>query len=198
MKRLFLTGIAALLLATGAHANPDALYPKPVKTLKFQGIPAKPPVARECITKFSLNGVFENKKEAEACAKKWNGTITDPAKGHWRWMWRPPAEYDIPYTGILMIQRLPIEQVHKVCSPIQLACAMVVSTTPDPNGGPGRWQINLNGNRAACLIIMPSDEYIRQHTSQDPKEALRHETGHCNGWPADHPNSQSKWIWVEK
>src|SRR5262249_10351954 len=38
------------------------------------------------------------------------------------------------YTGVLMVQRLPIEQVHKVCAPTQLACAMVVSTVPDPNG----------------------------------------------------------------
>lgn len=186
--------------ALGAHANPDGLYPKPVKTQKFQGLPAKKPpyVTRECITKFLPDGKFENEREARNCVKNWNATITNPSKGRWQWVFPPPPEYDIPYTGVLMIQRLPIEQVHKVCAPTRLACAMVVSTIPDPNGGPGRWRININGNRAACLIIMPSDDYIRQHTAQDPKETLRHETGHCNGWPADHPRSQSKWKWVEK
>src|SRR5262249_29568337 len=112
--------------------------------------------------------------------------------------YNPPAEYDIPYTGILMIQRLPIDQIHDICSKRSGAgCAMVVSTCPNCNGGKGGWQISQTGNRAACVIIIPTDDYIREH-HQDPKSVIRHETGHCNGWPADHPRGESKWEWVEK
>jgi hypothetical protein len=199
MKKTLLTGIAALSLATGtAHANSDPPYPKPVKTIKFQGLPAKPPhTKRECLTPFDSSGIARNTTETKNCIKNWNATIAYPSKGHWLWKWPPPAEYDIPYTGVLMTQRLPIDQLHKVCAPNQMACTMVVSIYPGPNGAAGSWQISLSGNRAACIIIMPPDDYIWQH-NQDPKEVLRHETGHCNGWTADHPNSQSKWEWVEK
>jgi hypothetical protein len=191
--RVLITGVAALFLATGAaHANPDAPYPKVVKTEKYVKKPAG--IARECVTKFSSDGKFENEKEAKACVRAWNGTIANPTKGHWRWIFPPPAEYNIPYTGVLMIQRLPIEQVHKVCWEVHLACTLPISTDPNGRGA----QININGNRAGCLIVMPTDDYIKQHTAQDPSETLRHELAHCNGWPGDHPNSQSKWEWVEK
>ena len=197
-KVLLLSGVAVLFLATGAaHANPDSPYPKAVKTMNCSGTQCreKPAgIARECVTKFSPDGKFENEREAKTCVKNWNATIANPSKGYWRWIFPPPAEYDIPYTGVLMVQRLPIDQVHKVCAPEHLACAMVVSTGPNGKG----WQININGNRAACFIIMPTDDHIRRHTAQDPHEVLRHETAHCNGWPTDHPRSQSKWEWVEK
>jgi hypothetical protein len=187
MKKLLLTSIAALLLATGtAHANPDSLYPKPVKT-KPAG------VTRECATKLSIDGKLENERELKTCVKNWNATIANPAKGHWKWNWPPPAEYDKPYEGILMFQRLPLEQIQKICVPGQIGCAMPISTF---NGGK-QWQINMNGNRVACVIFLVPDSYLKEH-HQDPKDAIRHETAHCNGWPADHPNSQSKWEWVEK
>ena len=104
-----------------------------------------------------------------------------------------PAEYDKPYEGILMFQRLPLEQIQKICAPGQIGCAMPISTF---NGGK-QWQININGNRVACVIFLVPDSYLKEH-HQDPKDAIRHETAHCNGWPGDHPNSQSKWEWVEK
>ena len=98
-----------------------------------------------------------------------------------------PAEYDKPYEGILMFQRLPLEQIQKICAPGQIGCAMPISTF---NGGK-QWQININGNRVACVIFLVPDSYLKEH-HQDPKDAIRHETAHCNGWPGDHPNSQSK------
>jgi len=165
-------------------AELDAPYPKSVKTEKHK--PAG--IVRECTLKYSADGTFENKREAEACVRNWNATIADPAKGRWTWSWRPPAEYDIPYTGILMIQRLPIDEVHKVCAPNQLACATPFSTRPDGRGT----YISITGDRVACLIIMPTDDYIRKHSPQIAEGTLRHEMGHCNGWPADHPRSQPK------
>jgi len=44
---------------------------------------------------------------------------------------------------------------------------------------------------------LPPDNVIKEH-HQEPKDIIRHETAHCNGWPSDHPGSQSKWEWVEK
>ena len=183
--------LSVLTTAPRAYANTDAPYPKPVKTLP---IPAKPPhTSRECSIKLSPEGKVENEREVKNCLKNWNATIAHPATGKWLWKWFPPAEYDKPYEGVLMTQRLPFDQLRKVCAPGQMACAMPITVGPNGSG----WQISLTGNRAACLIIMPSDSYLWEH-HQDPKDTIRHETGHCNGWPGDHPNSQSKWEWVEK
>ena len=188
MKAAIIAGcvVLSVLGVPGAHTNPDSLYPKPVKT-KPAG------VARECATKLSVDGKLENERELKTCVKTWNATIANSAKGHWKWNWPPPAEYDKPYEGILMFQRLPLEQIQKICVPGQIGCAMPISTF---NGGK-QWQININGNRVACVIFLVPDSYLKEH-HQDPKDAIRHETAHCNGWPGDHPNSQSKWEWVEK
>jgi len=199
MKAAIIAGcvsLSVLSIASTAHANPDAPYPKAVKTLKCTGTQCREKaagIARECPIKISANGKPENEREIKNCVKNWNATIAYPAKGHWIWRWFPPAEYDKPYEGVLMTQRLPIDQLHKVCAPGQMACAMPISIGPNGKG----WQISLTGNRAACLILMPSDSYLWEH-HQDPKDTIRHEIGHCNGWPGDHPNSQSKWEWVEK
>ena len=208
MKKLLLSSIAALFLATSAHAQTDTEREQGYDALKqvlrklgtaharekAKGIPTKPPyVVRECPTKFSPEGKLENEREIKSCFKSWNATIAHPEKGQWVWRWRPPVEYDKPYEGVLITQRLPIDQLHKICAPYQLACTMPISTGPNGIG----WRLGFDGNRVACLMILPPDSYILEH-HQDPKEVLRHELGHCNGWPSDHPNSQSKWEWVEK
>ena len=189
--------VTAWVLSTCvAHANPEAPYPKAVKTLSCSGTQCREKssdIARECETKMSAEGKLENERELKTCVKTWNATIANSTKGHWKWNWPPPAEYDKPYEGILMFQRLPLEQIQKICAPGQIGCAMPISTF---NGGK-QWQININGNRVACVIFLVPDSYLKEH-HQDPKDAIRHETAHCNGWPGDHPNSQSKWEWVEK
>jgi hypothetical protein len=164
--RTIITGIAALFLATGtAHADDS------------KGIPA-----RECPTVLTSDfNKLENQIEVNACIYKWNVYVANhpEEKGVWMWSWPPPAEYDIPYSGVLMLQRMSIDQLHRVCPNRQtLACSF-----------------KKIGN-AGCLIIMPPDEYIEQHSRQDPNKVFRHELGHCNGWPGDHPGSQSKWEWV--
>jgi hypothetical protein len=176
----FIAGIAALLLATGtAHAE----------------IPAGK--ARECPVKYSPENKVINDAELKECTlhfyKKFKIT---PGSGYWTWKFPPPPEYDFPYEGVLMVQQLKIEDVRKVCAEQRAAngCALVLSNLP------GRWwtvDLYQTGNRAACVIVIPTDSFLRE-SHQKREDIIRHETGHCNGWPGDHPNSQSKWEWVEK
>src|SRR5262245_18854017 len=145
-----------------------------LSVLSAPGAHAKPPVGvkHECPTAIDVDGNVLATTETHKCWERVN-RLVNPAKGRWLWTFDPPAEYDIPYTGILMIQRLPIDQIHNICSKRSgTGCAMVVSTCPSCNGGKGGWQISQTGNRAACVIIIPTDDYIREH-HQDPKSVIR-------------------------
>jgi hypothetical protein len=85
----------------------------------------------------------------------------------------PPPEYDKPYEVLLITHRLATqEEVRKVCPSsnfnVFIACT---------------WRIQ-NG----CLVIMVSDEVIQSY-KLTPETVLRHEIGHCHGWPANHPGA---------
>ena len=85
----------------------------------------------------------------------------------------PPPEYDRPYTGKLTIERVDTpEQVQTACNLKKpaLACA-------------------FPGDGTRCRIVMVPDEFIRA-TGYTPEIVLRHERGHCQFWPANHPNQQ--------
>jgi len=188
--------VTAWVLSTCvAHANPEAPYPKAVKTLSCSGTQCREKssdIARECETKMSAEGKLENERELKNCVKNWMPTIANPAKGHWIWNWPPPAEFDKPYEGVLAFHRMPVADIQKICAH-RFACAMVISTYNDGK----LWALSVTGNRVACIILLPPDNVIKEH-HQEPKDIIRHETAHCNGWPSDHPGSQSKWEWVEK
>jgi hypothetical protein len=84
----------------------------------------------------------------------------------------PPAEFDHPYKGPVAIQHARSQdEVRESCRGmkfnlgIALGCSMVVAGT--------------------CLIVKVPDAEIRAH-GHDPEVFMRHETGHCNGWPASH------------
>ena len=42
-----------------------------------------------------------------------------------------------------------------------------------------------------CVIFLADDKIIRA-AGHDPDIVLRHETGHCNGWPANHEGGRSE------
>lgn len=42
----------------------------------------------------------------------------------------------------------------------------------------------------ACAVRLNGTCYIFAIKGALSPELLRHETGHCNGWPADHPESR--------
>lgn len=80
----------------------------------------------------------------------------------------PPAHYDHPHPDMLVIERSPAE-VDRICRAIgahSRSNSRIVACAPI--------------GKARCAIVIP--------VSHPQKAALvRHERGHCNGWPADHP-----------
>lgn len=92
--------------------------------------------------------------------------------------WNPPARFDHPYAGKLTVRYLPQKQVVSACSKlfseykvsataslVQRGCSAITSDT-------------------SCTVIVVDKTYM----GATPKAVLRHESGHCNGWPANHPN----------
>jgi hypothetical protein len=79
----------------------------------------------------------------------------------------PPAEYDVPYQGELTIWQFADGQ--SPCrNPKHFACAMK--------------------NALRCYIYIPREDVFRQWRANFA-QILRHELGHCNNWPGDHPNA---------
>lgn len=77
----------------------------------------------------------------------------------------PPAIYDHPFAGMREIIAVPFDDIYSHCKPYTVyACAPVA-----PKDG-------------VCRIF-----YVAGKMTPD---LLRHETAHCNGWPADHPGAK--------
>lgn len=81
----------------------------------------------------------------------------------------PPAQYDHPYQGQVIEQRLSFLQILQLCHGPATSCAWV--------------------SKGACYLALPQDE----HDSRLIALIRQHEVGHCNGWPAHHPGGH----WVE-
>jgi|SRR6185369_5070413 len=92
--------------------------------------------------------------------------------------WNPPYRFDHAYTGKLTVVYLPQKQVVAACaklfakykvsatsSLVQRGCSAITSDT-------------------SCTVIVVDKTYM--HAT--PKAVLRHERGHCNGWPSSHPD----------
>jgi hypothetical protein len=78
----------------------------------------------------------------------------------------PPAQYDHPYPGQVVEQRLSRLQIIVTCHGPAESCSWL--------------------DKGVCHIVLPQEEtdtrliaYIREH-----------EMGHCNGWPSHHPNAR--------
>lgn len=88
----------------------------------------------------------------------------------------PPPQYAHPFTGDLEVEVIPWEDVARRCGlPGVNACARTfIKFSPD-----GKAEL-------ACHIIYP------RLSDVGPEVFVRlicHETAHCNGWPADHPDA---------
>ena len=91
----------------------------------------------------------------------------------------PPWQYDYPFTGELTVIYLPsIELVDRVC---RMGSRGVKDV---PLGYYTRACALLQNNGLNCEIIMP---HKRLYTEKAWNSIMRHEIGHCNGWPGDHP-----------
>jgi hypothetical protein len=80
----------------------------------------------------------------------------------------PPARYDHPYAGPVVERVVPEVEVHSLC----------MSMGSDAIGTACSWR-----SKGTCYIVLPSDARAPVATFR------RHEIAHCNGWPADHPQS---------
>lgn len=90
----------------------------------------------------------------------------------------PPEQYDHPFDGRLIVETISWWDVADRCRPIRDAWACS-----------WRFQDPQNPGKFACHVIYPKlgtggideDELV---------SLIRHETGHCNSWPADHPGGR--------
>jgi len=78
----------------------------------------------------------------------------------------PPPQYDHPYHGHVIEQRLSPLQMMLTCHGPGESCAWV-------DGG-------------VCHIALPAGEKDRRLLAL----IRQHEIGHCNGWPAHHPGGR--------
>ena len=82
----------------------------------------------------------------------------------------PPEEYDRPFKGWLTVERSNSQ------SAIRSRCQ------------PTTFPYHLGCARSAhdiCHILIADDETIKK-SGWTYEIVLRHEIGHCNGWPGDH------------
>lgn len=87
----------------------------------------------------------------------------------------PPPEYDHHYEGHLILKLVDsYSELLRLCGkerqPATLACARRTN----------------DGER--CFVHILTDDLIRRR-GYTPEILMRHEIGHCNGWPGDHPNA---------
>ena len=97
----------------------------------------------------------------------------------------PPDKYDVPFTGVLKIWITPLPVLEYFCrGASHLSCAfpgekdcriLILQSIAENkrfdtlNEVDGKAAVNVKGNLALTL---------------------RHELGHCNGWPKDHPDGR--------
>ncbi len=82
------------------------------------------------------------------------------------------ARFDHPYSGKLIVHRLPQARIVDVCTKLTGERSLArhgCSTFPKDS---------------RCEIWIIDKAYM----GATPKAVLRHEVGHCNGWPGDHPD----------
>lgn len=90
--------------------------------------------------------------------------------------WNPPARYDHPFTGKVVLRRYAQRYLKSACDDLFARHHIKVETTYGMRGCSA-----AKGNRCEILTV------DRTFEGATPNAVLRHEMGHCNGWPADHP-----------
>jgi hypothetical protein len=94
----------------------------------------------------------------------------------------PPAEFDFPFNGTLLVIELDTEaELRHWCGwglgyreNVRLHACI-------PEG------VNYP---ADCTVLRLSDQAMRRLYNRSSNLTMRHELGHCNGWPADHPGAR--------
>lgn len=91
--------------------------------------------------------------------------------------WNPPAPYDHPYSGRLIERSLPQPLIQKACDRLFARYGVTSKTSFNQHGCSA-----FRGK--VCEVIVPNRTFM----GATPEAVRRHEIGHCNGWPASHPN----------
>lgn len=89
--------------------------------------------------------------------------------------WNPPKRFDHSYGGNLHLHRVPVEDVRKTC---QAMADFYGYKSDNPNHGCAHM------DKTFCEVVIPLGN-VQKAT---PAAILRHEMGHCVGWPANHPD----------
>jgi hypothetical protein len=101
----------------------------------------------------------------------------------------PPPEYDHPYEGQVFVLVVDSQaDVRDKCvstrlQDVALACGGKATLKADPS-------ITI------CQIVIANKEILEAH-GYTYEAVMRHEIGHCNGWPGDHPNARPWEDWAE-
>lgn len=90
--------------------------------------------------------------------------------------WNPPARFDHAFAGKLHVRYLPQKQVVSACQKLFAKYNVSAALFPNQKG------CSALTSEASCTVIVVDKTY----ETATPKAVLRHETGHCNGWPANH------------
>jgi hypothetical protein len=97
----------------------------------------------------------------------------------------PPLEYDRPYPGKLVVVRGDMDYMRATCPkvenyPFALGCSYRLT----------------GGELGVCLVIIADEETLKvgRHKNYGHtwsyNVVLRHEIGHCLGWPANHDGAR--------
>lgn len=83
---------------------------------------------------------------------------------------KPPARFDrLP--GNYVIHEVSLESLRSTCGHGQaVGCALMP-------------QLIVSSKKRACIILVPKNAYLHLRN-----QIIRHEFGHCNGWPPNHPD----------
>lgn len=105
--------------------------------------------------------------------------MTCPALAEPNYRVLPPVAYDYPFKGnLITVKKQSKEEVNKLCNtPMAMGLGCMKFVSPEH-----------------CVIVVVSDE-IAEAAGYTPEVVVRHEVGHCNGWPKDHPGTR---VWTPK
>ncbi len=91
--------------------------------------------------------------------------------------WNPPTRFDHEFDGLETIRKLPQSEVMEACRKLFDDAGLDVEVTVTQKGC-----AVFKGSNGTIIVV---DKPYRGVT---PEAAIRHERGHLNGWPSDHPD----------
>ena len=90
--------------------------------------------------------------------------------------WNPPKRYDHAFDGKETIRRLPQAEVPEACRRLFRDAGLEISVGPKQKGC-----AVYQGKNGTIIVV------DKPFGGATPDAIIRHERGHLNGWPADHP-----------